>query len=345
MKDHNATDNNISSENESGNALLTIERNVFFAIGILFFLFFLPIAIYRTITESWQLAVLDWLVMLVSAIMLAYGWLSNQVRVASFIYNLFLGCAVIAGTLLINPNLILYAGPVVLLGFYLLPLNLAIIACGAPIGGLLVFMIATKVTVFAPILIILFTILGIAVASRYARSQLEKLSGMVDPDSLSLLLNRKANIRGEASTENFRNPEKSATALLIFSFENLNNLNDTYGHLTAESIITHAIALLTDKVRLKDRIYISGNDTFLLCIDGIDTDDADHLAEKFGQTLNSSTVIRDYKLTVSIKVAGLLNKDEITGWIKRGDQVLPATQSESRNGDLIAANGSHGLAT
>ena len=337
--------NAISSAKNQGNALFTIERNVFFAIGSLFFIFFLPIAIYRTITESWQLAALDWLVMLFSAIMLAYIWLSNQARIASFIYIVFLGCAVAVGTLAINPNLILYAGPVVLLGFYLLPLNLALIACGSTIGSLLLFMIATDVPVFAPIPIILFTILGIAFASRYARSQLEKLAGMVDPDSLSSLVYRNANNGPGASIENFRDPEKSATSLLIFSFGNLVSLNDAYGHSTAESIITHAIALLTDQVRLKDRIFISGSDTFFLLIDGADNADAEHLAEKFGQILNSSSVIREYKVSVSVKVAGLLKKDEITGWIKRGDQVLAATHPEYRNKDLIAANGAHGLAS
>ena len=313
------------------------DGNIFLITGTLFCLVMLPVAIYRTVTANWALALVDWLIMLLCTIILTYGFFSRNVRAASFIFIGFLICMNVTSAIQINSNLIYYAFPLVMMGFYLLPVPFALISCGIPTLATITYFFIQQTPTFGSLSVFTILLFGVGIASGLARHQLDRITMMANQDPLTGVGNRRAMSRKLDYVMEQRDLTKTSFSMLIVDFDHFKKINDTYGHHIGDSILTQAMTLLAERVRVSDSIFRFGGEEFVLILERTDEDDAEKLAEELRQLIESSKLIADYKVTVSIGVAELFDKESINDWIKRGDQALFQAKQSGRNKTILSS--------
>ncbi|HJW92170.1 MAG TPA: response regulator [Thermoanaerobaculia bacterium] len=110
------------------------------------------------------------------------------------------------------------------------------------------------------------------VASRLQRSQ--SVRALIDRDDLTGVLNRAAFMRRAeaAMAESGRKPE--STALVMLDLDHFKSINDRYGHLTGDQVLTTFASFVANSIRPGDEIGRYGGEEFALLLRNIATEDA-----------------------------------------------------------------------
>ncbi len=180
------------------------------------------------------------------------------------------------------------------------------------------------------------TILGVSAFSamflRVITAQEKILIMQAVTDPLTGLLNRKTleDKFEEIISQNHRTG--TPMTLLTLDLDNFKQVNDKRGHHTGDKVLRGVAEFLQKRIyRRTDRIFRIGGEEFLVFLYNTNTADGMEVAEELCSGLESTPLLPDQPVTVSIGVATLRPDDEWTDWMKRCDENLYKAKEGGRN--------------
>lgn len=161
-------------------------------------------------------------------------------------------------------------------------------------------------------------------------------------DSLTGLINRKGFDLALARCLEHCNDNTEGPSLLISDIDYFKRINDTYGHLLGDKVISTIARILNDNIKGKDIAARFGGEEFVILLPDTSLDGARQFAEKIRTTIQKLSIKRADKneaitnITVSLGVAGYRKGENISEFIGRADNALYKSKSQGRNRVTVA---------
>ncbi len=180
------------------------------------------------------------------------------------------------------------------------------------------------------------TILGVSAFSAMflhvitAQQKILTMQAVTDP--LTGLLNRKTleDKFEEIISQNHRTG--TPMTLLTLDLDNFKEVNDKWGHHTGDKVLRGVSDFLQKRIyRRTDRIFRIGGEEFLVFLYNTNTADGMEVAEELCSGLESTPLLPEQPVTVSIGVATLRPDDEWQDWMRRCDENLYKAKEGGRN--------------
>ncbi|MCX7972956.1 MAG: diguanylate cyclase [Candidatus Aminicenantes bacterium] len=159
-------------------------------------------------------------------------------------------------------------------------------------------------------------------------------------DSLTGLLNRRR-ILEEAEKEYHRaKRENRPVGLLLIDIDDFKKVNDSFGHLAGDALLTEVATRLKKRVRNYDQIGRYGGDEILAVFPGCETYELKRIADRLCLAVKEKPVYFDqHELIVSISAGGLsfnhLSSLSLRELIALCDRALYQAKKRGRNRSLI----------
>jgi diguanylate cyclase (GGDEF)-like protein len=173
------------------------------------------------------------------------------------------------------------------------------------------------------------------VAARIERAGF--LKSLVDRDGLTHLLTHSAffqRAQGVVSL-NCRNPLRSA-AMIMLDLDCFKSVNDRFGHLVGDRVLTSLSALLRRRLRQSDIIGRYGGEEFVVIVEDLRMEEALRLSrrllEEFSAIKHTATDSSVFSVSFSAGIAMFENgKMDLESWKKAADDALYAAKAAGRN--------------
>lgn len=124
-------------------------------------------------------------------------------------------------------------------------------------------------------------------------------------------------------------------SLLLFDIDRFKSINDNYGHLAGDYVLTQLATVVKGKIRREDIFARYGGEEFAIVLPEIDAPNAVAFAEKVRRLIEKSPFkFEDIKIqvTVSIGIACLSHEEgDASELIKRSDDKLYEAKESGRN--------------
>lgn len=161
--------------------------------------------------------------------------------------------------------------------------------------------------------------------------QNEQLLEMSSVDFLTRVYNRRVlyeKLEYEISkTERYKDP----FCIMMIDIDYFKKINDTYGHLTGDMILTQTAENITKNLRKTDIFGRYGGEEFMAILPKIKKEEAVVVAEKIRAMIEDFSFNEDIRITISIGVAEYqpgMSADEI---INQADTRLYSAKKNGRN--------------
>ncbi len=125
-------------------------------------------------------------------------------------------------------------------------------------------------------------------------------------------------------------------AFLMLDIDHFKHINDTYGHLHGDAVLSDLAKILNQAKRESDVAARYGGEEFGLILNETGETGAITLAERIREKVESATFPGGLKLTVSIGVATSDDEAQFTSLIEKADQALYAAKQAGRNTVRVA---------
>jgi diguanylate cyclase (GGDEF)-like protein len=168
--------------------------------------------------------------------------------------------------------------------------------------------------------------------------ELETIKSISLRDPLTKVYNRRAFDEQMAITvDNFEKGKLSTFGLIIFDIDLFREVNNSYGHLAGDSILSHVGRLIKECLRCDDFIFRYGGDEFIVLLPEARLPDTVKVAEKlrhqvevveFRLSRSSSLSIH---ITISVGVTESSAGDTSTSVLARADRALYISKQGGRN--------------
>ena len=163
----------------------------------------------------------------------------------------------------------------------------------------------------------------------------EKLFELSRLDDLTQVLNRRA--FNEMLKQCFATRKRYGlcTSVMIMDIDSFKSINDTYGHLFGDKVITEVAALILDESRDTDNVARLGGDEFSVILNHTSINDAVYFAERVCKTIENHAFTflnNQIQITVSIGVSQILGSDKYQADVlQRADDALYKAKLKGRN--------------
>lgn len=186
-------------------------------------------------------------------------------------------------------------------------------------------------------------VIGIIVDINDEKKQKQKLLDQAQRDPLTGLYN-KAAISSVIESCIKENTDHVNQALFILDIDYFKNINDSYGHLTGDKVLTEVAMALKNSTRSSDFVGRIGGDEFVVFLPEVTTTDA--TIKKAQHILDEIRKLRPFKneknLTCSIGITICSsNESNFTDLYQQADEALYSRKSEGRNGCTLFDNQLH----
>lgn len=169
-----------------------------------------------------------------------------------------------------------------------------------------------------------------------AEKQTERLlQDRAERDSLTKLLNKNA-ARKQAEEYLARFPGGINCAMLIIDLDNFKQVNDQYGHLFGDAVLTKAAREIEKQFRNQDIVARIGGDEFMVLMRGVS--DSNLLEARCNRLIQSfQTIFRSqqHKLPLSCSIGVALSPEHGTSYFdlfNHADQALYRAKAKGKNG-------------
>lgn len=133
--------------------------------------------------------------------------------------------------------------------------------------------------------------------------------------------------------------EEGPAALLMVDIDHFKTINDRYGHMAGDKILTDAAALLAGLVRATDIAARFGGEEFCIVMPNVDEaqarERAEHIRSHIAE-MSFETGAEPVSITASIGVAYRRANESIPHWTKRADAALYKAKQQGRNNVVSA---------
>ena len=127
----------------------------------------------------------------------------------------------------------------------------------------------------------------------------------------------------------------TALSLLMIDIDTFKMVNDTFGHLVGNRVLTHVAKTLEHTVRNTDFVFRCGGDEFGVVLPGTEVDGAMHVAEKILQKVETSEILTTLgysgRVTVSIGVSEYHRGSHFETLVAEADQALYMSKRSTKN--------------
>ena len=124
-------------------------------------------------------------------------------------------------------------------------------------------------------------------------------------------------------------------SLLMIDVDTFKLVNDTFGHVVGNKVLTQIAKTLEHTVRNTDFVFRCGGDEFGVVLPGTDLDGAMHVAEKILQKVETSEILTQLgysgRVTVSIGVSDYHRGSHFETLVAEADQALYMSKRSSKN--------------
>ena len=293
----------------------------------------LPFAIIRLMHGEWMLLALDSTLIVGLAALGIFVWRTHRTRFASYAVSLMAIAAIIGTVYIKGPGQIYWAFPTVLIVFYLLQPNEAMVLNLLGLSTLL-----PKLIVPLPdeAMMTVFFTLAVTIAFSYAFSsrtsrQRRELMRLATKDPLTGADNRRAlseKLRDLFATHR-RRPVKAT--MLMVDLDNFKCINDELGHGVGDRALMKLVGLIRQRIRETDSVYRVGGEEFLVIAEGTSNEAADTLGEDLRTLVESAKLVDGRPVTISVGIAELFANEDSDDWLRRADNALYAAKHSGRN--------------
>ncbi len=119
--------------------------------------------------------------------------------------------------------------------------------------------------------------------------------------------------------------------LLVIDIDDFKKVNDSYGHLIGDGILTNVGAMLTHSLRRNDIVARYGGEEFVVLIPQAPMEEGVQVAEKIRQNIEAMTIADHPGITVSIGGTEFNSSDSAECFFKRADEALYAAKKGGKN--------------
>lgn len=126
----------------------------------------------------------------------------------------------------------------------------------------------------------------------------------------------------------------SNLSVILFDIDNFKDVNDVFGHLAGDQVLTRVAELLKTSVRNIDMVGRYGGEEFLAVLPETDAEAAVTMAERLRGTIENERFVYDDKtiqVTVCGGVAGYQSGMDANGLIKTADEGLLRAKRQGKN--------------
>jgi diguanylate cyclase (GGDEF)-like protein len=124
-------------------------------------------------------------------------------------------------------------------------------------------------------------------------------------------------------------------SLLMIDIDTFKLVNDTFGHVVGNKVLTHIAKTLERCVRNTDFVFRCGGDEFGVVLPGTNAEGAMHVAEKILQRVESTDILSSLgysgPVTVSIGLSEYHRGSHFETLVAEADQALYASKRSSKN--------------
>lgn len=125
-------------------------------------------------------------------------------------------------------------------------------------------------------------------------------------------------------------------SFIMADLDHFKNINDTYGHLTGDKVLSAVGQILKSNTRETDRVARYGGEEIAIVLSETSLKDAYLVAEKLRRLVEQTAIETDaraLKVTLSLGVTSFLggNEDTVEAIIQRADQALYEAKQSGRN--------------
>ncbi|HSK48597.1 MAG TPA: diguanylate cyclase [Coriobacteriia bacterium] len=172
----------------------------------------------------------------------------------------------------------------------------------------------------------------VAQARLEARASLDPLTGLFNRGHLAVLA-EDLGMAGRSSRP---------VSLLMFDVDRFKEVNDGYGHVAGDRVLTAITRELSENARQSDVACRYGGDEFLVLLDGMDSEGARVAAERLREIVSATPIsfgLSKIHITISVGVAtahtgGPVSLDSL---IERADRALYAAKQGGRDRVEVAS--------
>lgn len=317
----------------------TMRWRVAVVLSVLLLVLTCTLALLNTHLALPDTAHLAWLAFSVSAVCLVLLWRLPRALGAIVFFN------AIALLLILVPVYGLYYGRAMQYWSYVFPPLLVFLL---PSKRALIGMVAYGLYVVAVLMQLIPVIdivrfasgYGLTVCFIYTYALLEERAASMlrhnsNYDALSNCLNRRT-FNTQLMEISKQSPSGETGSLLLMDIDHFKNINDQYGHLAGDRVITEVAELLQRHVRLDTPVFRYGGEEFAILLHGQTEAAAHALAERLREALAASD-FAGIKVTVSIGVAQWQTGDSSDAALDRADRALYAAKNQGRNQTVRAS--------
>lgn len=167
-----------------------------------------------------------------------------------------------------------------------------------------------------------------------AESTAENLGKLVVTDPLTRIMNRRgitvALLDAMAQSGRYNAPLCVAMA----DIDRFKPINDTYGHLVGDRVLTEIAGVLSDTLRMPDKVGRYGGEEFLIILPHTTLTGGRKIAERLRMAVNRwrfELESKKLKLTISIGITQARKGEDLEQLLARVDQALYAAKNGGRN--------------
>ncbi|HLD14490.1 MAG TPA: GGDEF domain-containing protein [Burkholderiales bacterium] len=167
-----------------------------------------------------------------------------------------------------------------------------------------------------------------------AESTVENLGKLVVTDPLTRIMNRRgitvALLDAMAQSGRYNAPLCVAMA----DIDHFKSTNDTYGHQTGDRVLTEIAGILSDTLRMPDKVGRYGGEEFLIILPHTTLVGGRKIAERLRMAVNRwrfEIADKKLKLTISLGITQARKGEDLEQLLARVDQALYAAKNGGRN--------------
>jgi len=132
---------------------------------------------------------------------------------------------------------------------------------------------------------------------------------------------------------------KRSLSILILDIDNFKHFNDTYGHALGDEVIKSTAKNIEGCVRSTDIVFRYGGEEFVALLSNTSVEGAAFLAERIRSSIESLVIQydgSDIKVTASLGVSQLIEKEQNASFFSRADKALYEAKKSGKNKFCIA---------
>ena len=175
--------------------------------------------------------------------------------------------------------------------------------------------------------------LGLALNNAVTHASLQRIAAM---DPLTGVFNRRMGMKRLREEHGRAERNSLELGLAMLDIDHFKNVNDTYGHLVGDHVLTEVAARVKQTLRDSDVLLRYGGEEFLVVLPGADPNALKNVGERMRQAVEESPITdQGHEIAATVSV-GLSSYEpgaqvEETELLKRADDALYVAKDTGRN--------------